>query len=77
MDSIVMMCHYSDLSGALVWLKICFIQVYFFTTFRKFVWLAFVHARSSPSRSTGLVTTLESRASPGTSPETGRASASH
>ena len=58
-------------------LKICYIQVYFFTTFRQFVWLAFVHARSSPSTSTGLVTTLESRASPGTSPETGRASASH
>ena len=34
-------------------------------TFRQFVWLAFVHARSSPSTSTGLVTTLESRASPG------------
>ena len=45
-----MMCHYSDLIGALVWLKICFIQVNFFTTFRKFVWLAFAHARSSPSR---------------------------
>ena len=41
------------------------------------MWLAFVHARSSPSRSTGLVTTLESRASPGTSLETGRTSASH
>ena len=76
-DFKVMMCHYPHLSSALVSLKICYIQVYFFKTFRQFMWLAFVHARSSPSTSAGSVTTLESRASPGTSPETGRASASH
>ena len=69
-NSILMMCH-PDLSSAFVWLKICYIQVYLFTTFWHFVWLAFVHARSS----TGLGTTLESGASPRTSPETGRASA--
>ena len=71
-NSILMMCH-PELSSAFVWLKICYIQVYLFTTFWHFVWLAFVHARSS----IGLRTTLESRASPGTSPETGSASASH
>ena len=71
-NSILMMCH-PDLSSAFVWLKICYIQVYLFTTFWHFVWLAFVHAQSS----IGLGTTLESGASPGTSPETGRASASH
>ena len=71
-NSILMMCH-PDLSSVFVWLKICCIQVYLFTTFWPFVWLAFVHARSS----IGLGTTLESGASPGTSPETGRVSASH
>ena len=66
-----------DQTSALVLVENLLHPSLFFTTFRQFVWLAFVHARSSPSTSTGLVTTLESRASPGTSPETGRASASH
>ena len=66
-----------DQTSALVLVENLLHPSIFFTTFRQFVWLAFVHARSSPSTSTSLVTTLESRASPGTSPETGRASASH
>ena len=66
-----------DQTSALVLVENLLHPSLFFTTFRQFVWLAFVHARSSPSTSTGLVTTLESRASPGTSPETGRASTSH
>ena len=72
-NSILMMCH-PDLSSAFVWLKICYIQVYLFTTFWHFVCGSPLYTLD---RVLVLGTTLESGASPGTSPETGSASASH
>ena len=75
MDPLVL-CRKQEAAGS-AW------QVFPNTTFRppwseeSITRLAFEHARSSPSTNTGLGTTLESRSSTGTSPETGRVSASH